>query len=165
MKYRGDVSIYWSGRTGISRNALARITEMNRERLDIFKGEGLDVHDAGVRLSIVLHVQVLIAIASSGNYDLVARTYGEGFSSAAIDLSKYGQDFLITSYPTLLKGILASVYDRDNVILRQYITTLKDQGSIDKDFSDLLNSSATWVLNDELSNFVLGLPRWAKGFL
>jgi hypothetical protein len=162
MKYRADVSVYWHQQTGISRNDMARITEINRDILNEFKIEGLDSHDAGVRLSIVLFSQYLQARSIDNAMSVLNMIYGKEYVPSVVKLANHGMDYLMMEHFSHLKnGIIASCYN-ESEWMQDYLEKMEESGNLDKHFSALLKESKSFLLNDELHKLVNDLPSWAR---
>ena len=47
--------------------------------------------------------------------------------------------------------------------MRELIVVMQRDGSLDKEFCELLRKSGGWVLSDELAELVNRTPKWALG--
>ena len=163
MKFRGDVSIYMHQLTGISRNSFARFTELNNTLLDNAASEGLDIHDAGIRLAMRFGIERLVCI-SAGSASPLIQKYGEAYLNDVLQFSQYGTDFLKVEHNIkILQGTL--VMNNSSGINPQFDTLLDQmvmQDTLSNDFVNELRDGSASITGPLWEEYTSGLPDWAK---
>ena len=163
MKFRGDVSIYMHQLTDISRNSFARFTELNSTLLNNAATQGLDIHDAGVRLAMRVGIEKLLCISGGSMLPLVEK-YGQAYLDDAEQFSRFGIDFLMQENNIkIFQGILvminsSGIEPQFDGILDQMVM----QGTLSNDFVDELRDGSASITGPLWDTYINGVPDWAN---
>ena len=163
MKFRGDVSIYMHQLTGISRNSFARFTELNSTLLNNAASEGLEIHDAGIRLAMRVGIERLVCI-SAGSFAPFTQKYGQDYLDDAQEVAAYGTDFLMMEQNRkIFQGVLVmSNSSGANPHFDELLDLLIREGNISDDFVAELRDGSASITGPLWEEYTSGLPDWAK---
>lgn len=160
MKFRGDVSIYWSLQTGISRNSFARFIECNREIINAASDEGLDAHDAGVRLGMRMAVEFLMGFAVGSQW-MLEQKYGASYFKDVLEFCKFGFDFL-KNREDIFEGVLVFIYSEGNKDFEEFLENLIAEGTLTPEFVSALRDGSASITGNLWDKYVSKVPDWAN---
>jgi len=165
MKFRGDVSIYMHQLTGISRISFARFTERNYTLLNNAAVEGLDIHDAGVRLAMRVAIERLLCISGGSNAPFIQK-YGQAYLNDVLQFSEYGTDALKDENNiTILKGTLVILNSSGlNPQFDALLDWMVMQDILSDDFVNELRDGSASITGPLWEEYTSELPDWANIF-
>lgn len=149
--------------TGISRNSFARFTELNNTLLNNAASEGLDVHDAGIRLAMRVGIERFVCI-SAGSFAPFIQKYGQAYLDDAQEFAAYGTGLLMMEQNReIFEGVLVMCNSSGvNPQFDELLVLLVREGNISDNFAAELRDGSAAITGPLWERYTDKLPNWAK---